>query len=61
MVCARQAVKVWRKGGFDVRIFEQNEDDALYNRVTLLGENRLACAVVDLKGVVLLAAEGSGS
>lgn len=61
LVCARQAVKVWRKGGFDVRIFEQNEDDALYNRVTLLGENRLACAVVDLKGVVLLAAEGSGS
>jgi len=61
LVCAREAVKIWRKGGIDVRIYEQNEDDALYNRVTLLAENRLAAAVVDLKGVVLLATEGSGS
>ena len=61
LVCAKEAVKVWKKGGIDVRLFEQNEDDALYNRVTLLGEERLACAVVDLKGVVLLATEGSGS
>ena len=61
LVCAREAVKIWKKGGIDVRLFEQNEDDALYNRVTLLAENRLACAVVDLKGVVLLAGEGSGS
>lgn len=61
LVAAREAVKVWRKSGIDVRIFEQNEDDAIYNRVTLVGEERLACAVVDLKGVVLLASEGSGS
>ena len=61
LVAAREAVKIWKKGGIDVRLYEQNEDDALYNRVTLLGENRLAAAVVDLKGVVLLAAEGSGS
>ena len=61
LVCAREAVKIWRKGGIDVRIYEQNEDDALYNRVTLLAENRLAAAVVDLKGVVLLATNGSGS
>ena len=59
LVAAREAVKVWRKSGIDVRIYEQNEDDALYNRVTLLGEERLACAVVDLKGVVLLAADNS--
>lgn len=61
LVCAREAVKIWKKGGIDVRLYEQNEDDALYNRVTLLAENRLAAAVVDLKGVVLLATEGSGS
>lgn len=59
LVCAREAVKIWRKGGIDVRIYEQNEDDALYNRVTLLAENRLAAAVVDLKGVVLLANSAS--
>ena len=61
LICAKEAVKIWKKGGIDVKIYEQNEDDALYNRVTLLGEERLACAVVDLKGVVLLASEGSGS
>lgn len=61
LICAKEAVKIWKKGGIDVKIYEQNEDDALYNRVTLLGEERLACAVVDLKGVVLLATEGSGS
>ena len=59
IVAAREAVKVWRKSGIDVRIFEQNEDDAIYNRVTLVGEERLACAVVDLKGVVLLASDNS--
>ena len=59
LICAREAVKVWKKGGLDVKLYEQNEDDALYNRVTLLGEERLACAVVDLKGVVLLATSGS--
>ena len=59
LVCAREAVKVWKKGGIDVRLYEQNEDDALYNRVTLLAEERLACAVVDKKGVVLLDADAS--
>ena len=51
IVAARLAVKIWRKGGLDVKLYEQNEDDAIYNRVTLLAEERLACAVVDLKGV----------
>ena len=59
IVAAREAVKIWRKSGIDVRLFEQNEDDAIYNRVTLVGETRLACAVVDLKGVVLLASSAS--
>lgn len=57
LVAAKEAVKVWKKGGIDVRLYEQNEDDALYNRVTLLAEERLACAVVDKKGVVLLDSE----
>ncbi len=57
IIAAREAVKVWSKGVVDVKLYEQNEDDALYNRVTLLGEQRHAAAVVDLKGVVLLAAE----
>ena len=59
LVAAREAVKIWRKSGIDVRLFEQNEDDAIYNRVTLVGETRLAAAVVDTKGVVLLSSEES--
>ena len=59
IVAAREAVKIWKKGGIDVRLFEQNEDDAIYNRVTLVGEERLACAVVDLKGVYAVAPEES--
>lgn len=57
LVVAKQAVKVWAKGGVDVKLYEQNEDDAIYNRVTLLAEERVACAVVDLKGVYLLESE----
>ena len=57
LVVAKQAVKVWAKGGVDVKLYEQNEDDAIYNRVTLLAEERVACAVIDLKGVYLLEAE----
>lgn len=57
LVAAREAVKIWKKGGIDVRLFEQNEDDAIYNRVTLVGEERFACAVVDLKGVYVVAAD----
>ena len=59
LVCAREAVKTWRKGGMDVAIAAENEDDFLYNRVTLRAEVRLATAVVDLKGVVLLASSAS--
>lgn len=61
LICAREAVKTWRKGGMDVAIASENEDDFIYNRVTLRAETRLATAVVDLKGVVLLTGEGSGS
>lgn len=57
LVAAKEAVKIWKKGGLDVKLFEQNEDDAIYNRVTLVGEERLACAVVDLKGVYAVEAK----
>ena len=57
LVAAREAVKTWRKGGMDVAIAQENEDDFLYNRVTLRAEVRLATAVTDLKGVVLLTNE----
>lgn len=59
IVAAREAVKTWRKGGMDVSIAEENEDDFIYNRVTLRAEVRLATAVVDLKGVVLVAQSAS--
>lgn len=59
LVAAREAVKTWRKGGMDVAIAAENEDDFLYNCVTLRAEVRLATAVVDLKGVVLLASSAS--
>lgn len=58
LVCAREAVKTWRKGGMDVAIAAES-DDFLYNRVTLRAEVRLATAVIDLKGVVLVAQSGS--
>lgn len=57
LVVAKPAVKVWVKGTVDVKLYEQNEDDAIYNRVTLLAEERIACAVKDLNGVYLLEAE----
>lgn len=59
LIAAREAVKTWRKGGMDVAIAAENEDDFLYNRVTLRAEVRLATAVVDLKGVVLLSSDAS--
>ena len=58
LISAKQAVKIWTKGDeVDVKLYEQNEDDAIYNRVTLVGEERLACAVKNLNGVYLLSAE----
>ena len=58
LICAKEAVKTWRKGGMDVAIAAES-DDFLYNRVTLRAEVRLATAVVDLNGVVLLASSAS--
>ena len=36
---------VLRKGGVTVSLYNQNEDDAIYNRVTIVVESRLGLAV----------------
>lgn len=59
LVAAKQAIKTYRKGGMDLAIAAENADDFEYNRVTLRAEVRLFTAVVDLKGVVLVATAAS--
>ena len=59
LVCAKEAVKTYRKGGMDLAIAAENDTDFEYNRVTLRAEVRLFTAVVDLKGVVLVATDAS--
>lgn len=56
VVAGKQAVKVYRKGDINVKVFDQNEDDALYNLVTVLGEERAKTAVLDVNGVVKISA-----
>lgn len=52
VAAGKQAIKVYRKGDINVKVFDQNEDDALYNLVTVLGEERVKTAVIDANGVV---------
>ena len=52
VAAGKLAIKVYRKGDTTVKVFDQNEDDALYNIVTVLGEERLLVAVKEPKGVV---------
>lgn len=56
VAAGKQAVKVYRKGDINVKVFDQNEDDALYNLVTVLGEERAKTAVIDKNGVVKVSA-----
>ena len=56
VAAGKQAVKVYRKGDINVKVFDQNEDDALYNLVTVLGEERAKTAVLDVNGVVKISA-----
>lgn len=56
VIAGKSAIKVYRKGDINVKIFDQNEDDALYNMVTVLGEERLLVAVKDPNGVVKVSA-----
>lgn len=52
VAAGKLGIKVYRKGDINVKIFDQNEDDALYNIVTVLGEERLLVAVKEPKAVV---------
>lgn len=52
VAAGKNAVKIYRKGGADVKVYEQNEDDAIYNRVTIIAEERLAVAVVAPSAIV---------
>lgn len=54
VVIASDACKVYRKNDAAVRIYEQNEDDALYNRVTVLAEERLLAVVKNGLAVVVV-------
>ena len=56
IIAAEEAVKIYRKGSASVKVYEQNEDDALYNRVTILAEERVAPVVKVPAGVVILSA-----
>lgn len=56
VAAGKQAVKVYRKGDINVKVFDQNEDDAIYNLVTVLGEERAKTAVLDVNGVVKISA-----
>lgn len=50
-VLASGAAKIYRKSDIDVRVYEQNEDDALYNRVTVLAEERLVPVMRNVSAV----------
>lgn len=56
IIAAEEAVKIYRKGTASVKVYEQSEDDALYNRVTIIAEERLAPVVKVPSGVVILEA-----
>lgn len=40
VAAGKEAIKFYTKNGATVKVYEQNEDDALYNRVTVLAEER---------------------
>lgn len=52
LVTAKPAVEIYRKNGMDVKIYDQNEDDPVYNRITIVAEERLVVAVVDPSAVI---------
>lgn len=57
IIASEEAVKIYRKNGATVKVYEQNEDDALYNRVTVLAEERMLPVVKVPAGVVILTAK----
>lgn len=57
IIASEEAVKIYRKNGATVKVYEQNEDDALFNRVTVLAEERVLPVVKVPAGVVILTAK----
>lgn len=56
VMAAEESVKRVHKGETEIRIYEQNEDDALYNRVTILAEERMVPVVKYPLGIVKITA-----
>lgn len=52
LVTSKPAVEVYRKEGLKFNIYDQNEDDAVCNRATMVAEERLVVAVVDPSAVI---------
>lgn len=60
IVAATQgAMKFYRKNDVSVRVYDQNEDDAIYNRVTIVAEERVLAVIKAPQAVAIIsAAEG---
>lgn len=56
VMAAQECVKRVHKGETSVRIFEQNEDDAIHNRVTIVAEERMVPVVEYPLGIVKVSA-----
>ena len=62
IVAATQgAMKFYRKNDIAVRVYDQNEDDAIYNRVTIVAEERVLAVIKAPQAVAIIsAAESNG-
>lgn len=56
VAAGKEAIKVYRHGDTEVKIFDQNEDDAIYNLLTVRGEKFQLPVVIDKNGVVVISA-----
>ena len=56
VAAGKEAIKVYRHGDTEVKIFDQNEDDAIYNLLTVRGEKFQLPVVIDKNGVVAISA-----
>lgn len=57
VVAATQgAMKFYRKNDVAVRVYDQNEDDAIYNRVTIVAEERVLAAIKAPAAVAIVTA-----
>jgi hypothetical protein len=56
VAAGKEAIKFYTKNGATVKVYEQNEDDALYNRVTVLAEERGLVVVKCPAAVVAISA-----